>query len=57
MQYNLITTGKLQIEGFYVELSLRRQKCLICCSFDPKKTFLSQHIDTLSKSIDLSSSS
>ena len=57
MHRNLITTGKLQIEGFYVELSLRRQKCLICCSFDPKKTFLSQHIDTLSKSIDLSSSS
>lgn len=41
MHLNLITTEKLQIEGFYVELSLSRQKCLIRCSFDPKNTFLS----------------
>ena len=42
------------IEGFFVEINLRNQKkWLLSCSYNPKKTFLSNHIAELSKSLDL----
>ena len=44
------------IDGFYVEINLRKQKRLICCSYNPNKHNISKHIEALSKSIDLFSS-
>ena len=44
------------IEGFYVEINLRKQKWLICCSYNRNKHNISEHIEILSKSIDLLSS-
>ena len=44
------------VEGFYVETNLRKQKWLICCSYNPNKHNISKHIEALSKSIDLFSS-
>ena len=42
------------IEGFFVEINLRnKKKWLLSCSYNPKKTFLSNHIAELSKSLDL----
>ena len=42
------------IEGFFVEINLRnKKKWLISCSYNPKKTSLSNHIAALSKSLDL----
>ena len=47
MQENLI-------EGFFVEINLRnKKKWLLSCSYNPKKTSLSNHIAELSKSLDL----
>ena len=44
------------IEGFSVEINLRKQKRLISCSYNPNKHNISMHIEALSKSIDLFSS-
>ena len=52
----LIFTEISPIEGFYVEINLRKQKWLICCSYNPNKHNISKHIEALSKSIDLFSS-
>ena len=42
------------IEGFFVEINLRnKKKWLLSCSYNSKKTFLSNHIAELSKSLDL----
>ena len=42
------------IEGFFVEINLRnKKKWLLSCSYNLKKTFLSNHIAELSKSLDL----
>ena len=42
------------IEGFFVEINLRnKKKWLLSCSYNPKKTFLSNHIAELSKRLDL----
>ena len=41
----LIIREKLAIEGFYVELNSRKQKWLISCSYNPKLTSISQHIE------------
>ena len=49
----LVTKEKLSIEDFYAELSLRKQKLLISCSYNPEKTPIGQHIETLGKSINL----
>ena len=56
IQAKLIFTEISSIEGFYVEINLRKQKWLICCSYNPNKHNISKHIEALSKSIDLFSS-
>ena len=43
-----------QVEGFSVEINLRNQKkWLLCCSYNPKKDLITQHLYALSKSIDV----
>ena len=49
----LLVEGNL-IEGFFVAINLRnKKKWLLSCSYNPKKTSLSNHIAELSKSLDL----
>ena len=52
----LIFTEVSPIEGFYVEINLRKQKWFICCCYNPNKHNISKHIEALNKSIDLFSS-
>ena len=33
-----------EIEAFYVELTIRKKKWLLCCSYNPNKTFLTKHL-------------
>ena len=50
---NLLVEENL-IEGFFVGINLRnKKKWLLSCSYNPKKTSLSNHIAELSKSLDL----
>ena len=57
---NLITVdinpGINLIESFYVELNLRHNKWLINCSYNPHKSLIGNHLDEVSKTLDLYSS-
>ena len=44
------------IESFYVELNLRNNKWLINCSYNPHKRLIRNHLDAISKTLDLHSS-
>ena len=32
-----------EIEAFYVELTIRKKKWLLCCSYNPNKNFIMKH--------------
>ena len=50
----LVSTDSGQGERFFVEINLRNEKkWLLCCSYNPKKDFITQHLYALSKSIDV----
>ena len=50
----LLLAEENHIEGFFVEINLRnKKKWLLSCSYNPKKSSLSNHIAELSKSLDL----
>ena len=53
---NLITVDTSPIEKFYVELNLRNNKWLINCSYNPHKRLIGSHLDAVSKTLDLHSS-
>ena len=44
------------VEGLYVEVKLRKQKWSISCSYNPNKSMICQHMETLAKNMDLYSS-
>ena len=39
------------IEAFFIEINLRGNKWLICCSYNPNRTFVSNHLDHITKGI------
>ena len=45
-----------EIEAFYVELSIRKKKWLLCCSYNPNKTFITKHLAEIGRNRDLFSS-
>ena len=50
----LVSTESSQVEGFFTEVNLRnKKKWLLCCSYNPKKDLIRQHLHALSKSIDV----
>ena len=43
------------IECFFVEINFRRKKWLLCCSYNPPKSCIENHLECLSKELDLKS--
>ena len=43
------------IECFFVEINLRKKKWLLCCSYNPQKSCIENHLECLSKELDLKS--
>ena len=39
------------IEAFFVQINLKSNKWLICCSDNPNRTFVSNHLDHIAKGI------
>ena len=39
-------------EGIFVELNFRMKKVLLCCSYDPHKNLISNHLNILGKILD-----
>ena len=52
----LLLTENALIEGFYIEINLRKKKWLICGSYNPHRTTIDSHMDSLSKNLALYSS-
>ena len=40
-------------EGFFIELNLRKKKWLLCCTYNPSRSFISDHLSTIGNNIDL----
>ena len=53
---HLITRDINPIGSVYVELNLRNNKWLIDCSYNPHKSLIGNHLDAVSKTLDLHSS-
>ena len=51
---NLLHTDDI-IEGFHIEISIRKKKWLLGCSYNPHKRFLSSHLKELGKNLDFNS--
>ena len=49
----LVSSANLPVESFNVEIDFRKQKWLINCSYNPKKSLLKQHLEALRKDIDI----
>ena len=43
----------IEIEGFFIELNLRRKKWLLCCSYNPKYSQISHHLKEIGKDLDV----
>ena len=48
--------SKMTIEGLFVEINLRKKKWLLCCSYNPKKSLISNHLQKIGNNLDLLSS-
>ena len=40
------------IEAFFIEINIKGNKWLICCSYNPNRIFFSGHLDHIAKKID-----
>ena len=48
---NLLNTD-LSIEGFFVEIRLRKKKWLLCSSYNPKKNLIANHLNCIGRNLD-----
>ena len=42
----------LSIEGFFVEIRLRKKKWLLCSSYNPKKNLIANHLKCIGRNLD-----
>ena len=52
----LLLNSDVSTEGFFVELKLRKKKWLLCCSYNPHKNQISNHLKEIGRNIDAFSS-
>ena len=52
----LLSVEPLLTERFFVEINLRKRKWLVCCSYNPHKDKISNHLQLIRKNLDLYSS-
>ena len=48
-----LTDCQMKIEGFFIELNLRRKKWLLCCSYNPKYSQISHYLKEIGKDLDV----
>ena len=46
----------MSVECFFIEINLRKRKCLVCCSYNPHRDNIKDHLNTISANLDLYSS-
>ena len=52
----LLSVENHAMEGFYVEINLRKTKWLLCCSYNPNRWKIDFHLENLNRSLALYSS-
>ena len=52
----LLLTENPSIEGFYIEINMRKETWLICISYNPHRATIDSHMDSQSKNLALHSS-
>ena len=52
----LLSLENKPMEGFYVEINLRKTKWLLCCSYNPSKSNIDFHLQHLNQNLALYSS-
>ena len=45
--------SQIKIEGFFIELNIRRKKWLLCCSYNSKYSQISHHLKEIGKYFDV----
>ena len=50
--FKLISDETLCIAGMLIELNFRNKKRLLCCSYNPNKTTISDHLEILRRNLD-----
>ena len=48
-----LVESQMKIEGFFIELNVRRKKWLLCCSYNPKYSQISHHLKEIGKDLDV----
>ena len=51
--YKFIPMMNSTIEAFFIELNLRKTKWLLCCTYNPNRSLISDHLSTIINNIDL----
>ena len=49
----LLSVENHPMEGFYVEINLRKTKWLLCCSYNPSRCKIDFHLENLNRSLAL----
>ena len=52
----LLSIENHPMEGFYVEINLRKTKWLLCCSYNPNRYKINFHLEIFKRSLALYSS-
>ena len=45
--------SQMKVEGFFIELNLRRKKWVLCCSYNPKYSQISHYLKEIGKDLDV----
>ena len=43
----------MTIEGFFVEINLRKKRWVLCCTYNPETSLISKHLNEIDKNLDL----
>ena len=47
-----LLNSDLSVEGFFVEIRLRKKKWLLCSSYNPKKNLIANHLNCIGRNLD-----
>ena len=47
-----LLNSDMSIESFYIEMNVRKKKWLFACTYNPNRTFISNHLREIDKNLD-----
>ena len=52
IQANHLSSESTPIEGIFVKLNFRKKNWLLCCTYNPNRNIITNHLDALKRSLD-----